>query len=67
MCRSIGICVVLSGLFLVFQQPTMSQNASLDQIYGAGVHAFFAGRNRDAFEQFTVAIDAGTTDPRCFY
>ncbi|MCY2976466.1 MAG: hypothetical protein NTW52_17555 [Planctomycetota bacterium] len=39
----------------------------LDELYGSGVHAFFAGNKASATEQFNQAIAAGSQDPRVFF
>jgi tetratricopeptide (TPR) repeat protein len=44
-----------------------AQEGVLSEIYGSGVHAYFAGRSDQALTLFTEAIDAGSTDPRAFY
>ena len=44
------------------QNPTV-----LAEVYGRGVHAYYAGRYNDAFNLFTSAIDNGTRDPRAYY
>jgi hypothetical protein len=36
-------------------------------MYGSGVHAYFSLDYQRAYDDFTSAIDGGTTDPRCFY
>jgi len=38
----------------------------LDELYGSGVHAFFAGNRAVASERFNQAIAAGSQDPRVF-
>lgn len=44
-----------------------AQEGVLDELYGNGVHAYFAGDLATAQELFADAIDAGTTDPRAYY
>lgn len=39
----------------------------LDELYGQGVHAFFAGDLAKAQENLTQAIEAGSLDPRVHY
>jgi len=43
------------------------QDVVLGQMYGQGVHAFFAGDYLEAHRLFTAAIEAGSKDPRVFY
>lgn len=45
----------------------MAQDAILNQLYGRGVHKFFAGDYVAAFEDFNTAIQNGSDDPRCYY
>lgn len=45
----------------------MAQDAILNQLYGQGVHKFFAGDYTSAFEDFNTAIQNGSDDPRCYY
>ncbi|MBN2579459.1 MAG: hypothetical protein JXB10_10745, partial [Pirellulales bacterium] len=60
--------VVLVGILAFLATvPASAQRAVLSQLYGDGVHAYFAGDYRQAHKQFTAAIDGGTQDPRVFY
>jgi hypothetical protein len=45
----------------------VGQEAGLTDLYGNGVHAYFAGQPQQALETLTQAIDAGSQDPRVFY
>lgn len=44
-----------------------ADNEIIDQLYGSGVHAYFAGDFRSAYEHLTAAIQAETRDPRAYY
>ena len=44
-----------------------AQNAAVSQMYGNGVHAFYAGNNSAARENFSAAINNGSQDPRAYY
>jgi len=44
-----------------------AQDAVLQQKYGRGVHAYFAGDAVAAYEQLTSAIQGGSKDPRAYY
>lgn len=44
-----------------------AQSSVLSEIYGRGVHAFYAGQTSDAFDLFSMAIDNGLDDPRAYY
>lgn len=48
-------------------QVTFAEDAVLAEIYGRGVHAFFAGRYEDAEESLSDAIAQGSKDPRVYY
>jgi hypothetical protein len=44
-----------------------AQETVLAQLYGTGVHAYFAGDYQQAMTDFTTVADAGTNDPRVYY
>jgi hypothetical protein len=44
-----------------------AQEAVLGQLYGNGVHAYFAGDFVNAYDQLTAAATAGSRDPRVYY
>ena len=44
-----------------------AQDALLEDLYGRGVHAFFAQRIPDAFNALNAAIASGSRDPRAYY
>ncbi|MFV2068841.1 MAG: hypothetical protein ACC645_17890, partial [Pirellulales bacterium] len=44
-----------------------AQDSLLAEIYGQGVHYFFAGEYEMAHEALTSCIEQGSRDPRCFY
>ena len=45
----------------------LAQDAMLEELYGRGVHAFFAGNIRGSFDSLNAAIQSGSRDPRAFY
>ncbi len=45
----------------------LAQNEVLEQVYGNGVHAYFAGNLGEAQRLFSEAIRLGIQDPRCYY
>ncbi len=48
--------------------PATAQNSAvLAEVYGQGVHAYYAGRYDDAYNLLSSAIDSGTRDPRAYY
>jgi tetratricopeptide (TPR) repeat protein len=44
-----------------------AQDDATDKLYGAGVHAYFAGNFEAALEQLDAAVAAGSRDPRCYF
>ena len=44
-----------------------AQDPLTAQLYGSGVHAYFSGNSKAAYESLTAAIDGGSQDPRVFY
>ena len=44
-----------------------AQDGVLSQLYGNGVHAYFAGDYAKAHELLSSAISSGSRDPRCYY
>ncbi|TWU40760.1 hypothetical protein [Novipirellula artificiosorum] len=46
---------------------TSAQSAVLAEMYGRGVHAYYAGRYQDANEYLSMAINNGSKDPRAYY
>lgn len=61
------LALLALGLVLVGGSSLVAQDAVLGQIYGAGVHAYFAGDFSQAHEDLTAAITGGSQDPRCHY
>src|SRR3990172_8702368 len=61
------LAVLAGGLALLCTTPLSAQDAVLGQMYGSGVHAYFSRDYRQAYDHLTSAVDAGTTDPRCYY
>src|SRR5262245_6489667 len=47
--------------------PSLAQDAAVTELYGNGVHAYYAGQYREAHNSLTSAISSGTQDPRCYY
>ena len=62
-----SVFFLVAGWVLVSSAPLVAQDAVLGQIYGNGVHAYFAQDYVKAHQFFTSAIDGHTQDPRCFY
>ena len=60
------ILMAMTALTLVGTSGVHAQDA-LTELYGNGVHAYFAGNLDEATAFFTQAIDNGSDDPRVFY
>lgn len=43
------------------------QEVALEELYGRGVHRYFAGDYAKAYDELSMAIDGGITDPRAHY
>lgn len=62
--QSLSLCTLLAmGLMT---SPALASDA-LTELYGKGVHAYFAHNHTLAQELLTQAIDAGSTDSRAYY
>ena len=62
------ILVLLAGALVAFSAVSAhAQEAVLGQLYGNGVHAYFAGDFAKAYDQLTAAVTAGSRDPRVYY
>jgi hypothetical protein len=58
----------IAALQLVFLSCAVSSAQNpLDELYGKGVHAYFANNPTLAAELLTQAIDSGSQDPRAYY
>ena len=58
-----GLAVLLAGLC----GPAQAQNNVLAEMYGRGVHAYYAGNLTDANQFLSSAIYGGIKDPRAYY
>ncbi|MBI2479949.1 MAG: hypothetical protein HYV60_15355 [Planctomycetia bacterium] len=58
---------VIIGLLAARPAAAVAQDSVLAELYGHGVHAYFAGQYQKAHEYLTTAIEQGTSDPRTFY
>lgn len=59
----VGACLLVFGV----SQAARAQDAVLAELYGQGVHAFFANNYRVAHDHLTSAIEQGSRDPRAYY
>ena len=55
--------LTLTGTFA--HEASAQSQAVLAQLYGRGVHAYYAGQYNDAYNYLSSAIGAGTQDPAC--
>jgi len=68
MLRNTILILSAASLFtLTGASETLGQDALLSQLYGSGVHAYYAKDYKAAHEQFSTAIKSGSLDPRCCY
>ena len=61
-----SVFFLVAGWVLVSSAPLTAQDAVLGQIYGNGVHAYFAQDYLKAHQLFTSAIDGHTPGPALF-
>lgn len=54
-------------LGLISAESATAQNAILAEMYGRGVHAFYAGNYTEAQRYLSMAIDNQIQDPRAYY
>ena len=54
------LALLAVGLVLVGGSSLMAQDAILGQMYGTGVHAYFAGDFAKSHKDLTTAIDGGS-------
>jgi hypothetical protein len=62
-----SLVVLVGALVSLTAATSHAQQVVLGQLYGSGVHAYFAGDVAKAYDQLSAAITAGCTDPRAFY
>jgi hypothetical protein len=60
-------CGLIAALVWLSAGSLAAQEAVLTELYGRGVHQYFAGNCTQAVSDLTAAIDGGTKDPRAFY
>lgn len=61
-CTLAACMVLVSGISVA-----RGQDAVLDELYGRGVHQYFAHDYLQAYNHFSMAIDNGSQDPRTYY
>jgi hypothetical protein len=65
MFRSLVFCLGLSALLT--NASVEAQDVIMLQIYGEGVHDYFAGNYQQAQQRLTQVLDAGSRDPRAYF
>lgn len=65
--KKFALSLSAAGLLLLTAQTSTAQNAVLSEMYGRGVHAYYAGDMDEALENLTMAIDNEIQDPRAYY
>lgn len=66
MSKVFASCFLILAWLTGFHSHVIGQDV-LEQVYGMGVHAFYAGHTEKAREYFNDAINAGSEDPRLYY
>ncbi len=62
------LSVFLSAAIALFcVNQSASAQGVMDEVYGRGVHAYFAGDDVRATEWLNSVIEAGSQDPRVYY
>jgi hypothetical protein len=61
------LIAVVIALAVVAGRQALAQEAVLSDLYGRGVHQYFAGNDAEAADALSAAIDGGTKDPRAYY
>ncbi len=61
------ILTLVTALLALAAANCLAQDAMLEELYGRGVHAYFAGNIRAAFDSLNASIQSGSRDPRAFY
>jgi hypothetical protein len=57
----------LTAVLSIATTATYGQEGVLEELYGRGVHAFFAGNLGVAYDSLTATITNGSRDPRAYY
>jgi hypothetical protein len=61
------VCSALFTVGLLISASAIQAQDILEQVYGSGVHAYFAGQLEKAQLLFDEVINAGSQDPRVYY
>lgn len=57
----------VSAFFVLSAAASAAQPSALKELYGKGVHAFFAEKYEDSLALLSDAVEGGSKDPRCRY
>lgn len=66
MCRMLMVASACLAMSLMVNQAS-AQSPVLAEMYGRGVHRYFAGDYDSAYRLLSMAIDNGSQDPRTYY
>lgn len=61
------VTVMACGPWVGAARAQAPENLSLARMYGAGVHAYFAGDFARSYDDLTAAVEAESADPRVLY
>ena len=59
--------LAITGAMLGTNEAAAQNETILAEVYGRGVHAYYAGLYDEAYGYLTSAIDGGSRDPRAYY
>lgn len=62
-----ALAITLVSLGLANSPSAQAQTSILADVYGQGVHCYFAGNNEEAYQLLSTAINNGIDDPRAYY
>lgn len=63
----VAYALVSVGAVLATGSTATAQTAILNEMYGRGVHEYYAGDYSEAYDLLSSAIDNGIEDPRAYY
>lgn len=65
--QCVSLAVIATATAALSSGKATAQDAILAEVYGHGVHAYYAGNHSQATQFLTAAIDGGLKDPRAYY
>ncbi|MEM6471746.1 MAG: hypothetical protein AAF802_19455 [Planctomycetota bacterium] len=66
LCFAVSAATLAAG-WIAARPATAQTQAILSEVYGRGVHAYYAGRYDEAYSLLSSAIAGGSKDPRAYY